>query len=71
MLVHKSHIVSPYGGRVYHLLAALTDIVAVGGGNLLALVPCELDAPPEIGRDGRLIPALSEERIDCLNLVPT
>lgn len=53
------------------MLAALADVLVVGGGHLLGLVARQLDAAPQVGRDGRLVPALPEEGVDGLDLVPS
>lgn len=53
------------------LLAALADVFVVRGGDLLRLVARQLDAAPQLARDGGLIPALSQKRVYSLDLVPT
>lgn len=61
--------VGPAGGG--RLLAALVDVLVVGGGHLLGLVARELDAPAHVRGDGRLVAPLPQERVDRLYLVPT
>lgn len=53
------------------LLAALADVLVVGGGDHLALVARQLDAATQVGRDGRLVAPLPEQGVDRLDLVPS
>lgn len=49
---------------------AVLEIVLVGDGEHLRLVPHQADAPPHLGRDGPLEAALPQETVDGLGLVP-
>ena len=48
----------------------MLEIVLVGDGEHLRLVPHQADAPPHLGRDGPLEAALPQETVDGLGLVP-
>lgn len=72
-VIHESSITikSVVSGRFDHLLAALADVFVVGRGDLLGLVARQLDAAAHVRRDHRLVPALPQERVYSLDLVPT
>lgn len=57
--------------RARRALAALAGVLAVRRRHHRALVARQLDAAPQVRRDGRLVPALPEQGVDRLDLVPT
>lgn len=62
------------GTGIHQLFAAASHqaiaVVLVRHMDLLRLVPRQLDATPHLGRNVAAVPALSEQRVDGLILVP-
>ena len=71
LLLELLQVREPLSVFSFTALSAVMEVVWVADGDLLGLVADQADAPPHLGGHVPLEPALPEERVYCLDLVPT